>query len=255
MTKYVFMVLMFVGTLAHAELVKENIVYKQGDVALEGYLVYDNANTNPRGGVLVVHEWMGLNDFAKNRADQLAQLGYVAFAADIYGQGVRPNTVEEAGKTAGMYKADRLLLRQRVLAGLSELIKQPLVDPRQVAAIGYCFGGTTVLELARSGTLLKGVVSFHGGLGKGDVGHEKIVTPILVLHGADDPFVPSAEVADFEQEMTEAQATYTLVQYPGAVHGFTNPNNQGTIPGALYNKEADEKSWIAMQEFFKTIGL
>lgn len=239
--------------VAHAALVQRDVEYRDGDAVLEGYLVYDDALAGKRPGVLVVHEWMGLNDYAKSRADQLAGLGYVAFAADIYGKDIRPNTPETAGAEAGKYKSDRLLLRRRVLAGLNQLKAQDNVDGTQLAAIGYCFGGTTVLELARAGADVKGVVSFHGGLSKGEVPSAPIKAEILALHGADDPFVPAAEVAAFEAEMKAAGAKYRLIQYPGAVHGFTNPNNKGQIPGALYNQAADAASWQQMQAFFKEL--
>ena len=256
MIRIVLMLIMGMTTLAHAELVKKTIEYKQGDAVLEGYLVYnDDQLAVQKPGVLVVHEWMGLNDYAKSRADQLAQLGYVAFAADIYGKGIRPSTVEAASGESSKYKADRALLRARVLTGLNELKAQGNVDVSKIAAIGYCFGGTTVLELARSGEELNGVVSFHGGLAAGNIPDENIKTKILVLHGADDPFVPQAEVEGFEKEMKDQGANYTLVKYPGAVHGFTNPNNKGAIPGALYEPQADAQSWEAMKEFFKAVGL
>ena len=142
----------------------ETVEYKQGDTTLEGFLAYDDAIPGLRPGVLVVHQWMGLTDYEKKRAEMLAQLGYVAFCADIYGKGVRPQNPREAGALAGKYKGDRHLLRARVNAGLDALRQQPLVDTKRIAAIGYCFGGTTVLELARSGADLNGVVSFHGGL-------------------------------------------------------------------------------------------
>src|SRR5580704_3790066 len=149
---------------AGAALKTQTVDYKQGDTVLEGYLSYDDAFTGKRPGILVVHEWKGLNGYAKRRADMLAQLGYVAFAADIYGKGIRPQTIAEAGALAGKYKADRALLRARVNAGLDVLKSQPNVDASQLAAIGYCFGGTAVLELGRSGADVKGIVSFHGGL-------------------------------------------------------------------------------------------
>jgi dienelactone hydrolase len=204
--------------------------------------------------VLVVHEWKGLNDYAKKRADMLAQLGYVAFAADIYGKGIRPQKTEQAGAEAGKYKSNRTLLRQRVIAGLNELQKQPNVDPDKLAAIGYCFGGTTVLELARSGADVKGIVSFHGGLSTPTPEDAfNIKAPLLVLHGADDPFVSPLEVSDFEKEMGAAKVNYRLIKYPGAMHGFTNPDNKGELKGALYNKDADQKSWAEMQKFFKEV--
>lgn len=241
-------------SFAHAEIQRQTIEYKQGDAVLEGYLSYDTNFTGQRPGVLVVHEWKGLNDYAKMRADMLADLGYVAFAADIYGKGIRPQSTEQAGAQAGKYKGDRPLLRQRVEAGLAELKSQPNVDATKLAAIGYCFGGTTVLELARAGANIKGVVSFHGGLSTPTPADAKhIKARVLVLHGADDPFVSPEEVAGFEKEMTDAKVKYQLIPYPGAVHGFTNPANIGDLKGALYNKEADQKSWEEMQKFFKEI--
>src|ERR1017187_7597816 len=153
----------------HAKPVNGTVEYKQGDATLEGYLVYDDAITGARPGVLVVHQWLGLTDYEKHRAEQLASLGYVAFCADIYGKGVRPQNTTDAGTEATKYKSDRALLRARVNAGLKVLKKNKLVDTTRVAAIGYCFGGTTVLELARSGADIAGVVSFHGGLDRKSV--------------------------------------------------------------------------------------
>src|SRR6266571_3943031 len=149
---------------AHAKIKTEMVEYKSGDATLQGFLAYDDANTKPRPGVLLIHDWMGVGDYAESRARQLAELGYVAFAADIYGKGVRPADPKEASGLAGKYKGDRALYRERLKAGLAQLTDNKLVAPGQVAAIGYCFGGTGVLELVRSGADLRGVVSFHGGL-------------------------------------------------------------------------------------------
>jgi dienelactone hydrolase len=239
---------------ACAALKTQAVDYKQGDAVLEGYLAYDDALTGKRPGILVVHEWKGLNAYAKRRADMLAQLGYVAFAADIYGKGIRPQTISEAGDWAGKFKSDRPLLRARVNAGLDVLKSQPNVDPSQLAAIGYCFGGTAVLELGRSGADIKGIVSFHGGLSSPTPADARnIKAKVLALHGAADPFVGPDEVAAFEKEMTDAKVDYRLIKYPGAMHGFTNPDNQNVPPGALYNEAADKASWIEMQKFFKEI--
>ena len=239
---------------ARAALISQTVDYKQGDSVLEGYLVYDDARKDKRPGILVVHEWKGLNAYAKRRADMLAQLGYVAFAADIYGKGIRPQTIDEAGAMAGKFKADRALLRARVNAGLDVLKSQPNVDTSKLAAIGYCFGGTAVLELGRSGADIKGIVSFHGGLSSPTPQDARnIKAKVLALHGAADPFVKADEVAAFEKEMTDAGVNYRLIKYPGAMHGFTNPDNQNVPPGALYNEAADKASWIEMQKFFKEI--
>ena len=238
--------------VARAELRTETVEYKQGDATLEGWLAYDTSFTGKRPGILVVHQWKGLSDYEKRRAGMLAKLGYVAFCADIYGKAIRPQTTQDAGAQAGKYKGDRQLLRARVNAGLDTLKKNELVDPKRVAAIGYCFGGTTVIELARSGAELKGVVSFHGGLDSPTPADGKnIKCKILACHGADDPFVPAKDLAAFEDEMRSAKVDWQLVKYGGAVHSFTDWGMDGkALPGAQYNEAADKRSWEAMKEFF-----
>jgi len=242
-------------TAAFAELKTEVIDYKHGDTPLEGYLAYDDSFAGKRPGILVVHEWWGHNAYARKRAEQLASLGYVAFALDMYGKGVLAKTPKEAGEQAGRFKNDRALMRARAMAGLDVLRRYPKVDPNNLGAIGYCFGGTTVLELARAGADLKGVVSFHGTLETPNPDDAKnIRCKILVLTGADDPSVPPAQIAAFEDEMKKAHVDYKVIAYPGAVHAFTNPA-AGDDPkkGVAYNKEADEKSWEAMKEFFAKV--
>lgn len=230
------------------------IEYKQGDTPLEGFLAYDNTIKGPRPGVLVVHQWMGLTDYEKKRCTMLARLGYVAFACDVYGKGVRPKDYAEAGAQAGKYKNDRALLRARVNVGLEELRKQPNVDPKRIAAIGYCFGGTAVIELARSGADIAGVVSFHGGLDSPTPADGKnIKCKILACQGADDPFESAKDLAAFEQEMRDAHVDWQLIQYGGAVHAFTDWNADGSHKGAKYNERADKRSWEAMQQFFNEI--
>jgi len=231
------------------------VEYKQGDQVLEGYLAWDDTATGPRPGVLVVHEWTGLGDYAKMRAKKLAELGYIAFAADIYGQGIRPATPQEAGAVAGIYKNNPKLMRQRVRAGLDVLLGDPLCDRKRVAAIGYCFGGTCVLELARSGAKVAGVVSFHGGLATASPADAKNIRgKVLVLHGGDDPHVPPKEVQAFEDEMRAAGVDWQVVVYGGAVHAFTNPAaGNDKSRGAAYNAAADRRSWEAMKAFFAEI--
>ena len=226
--------------------------YRQGEVRLVGYLAVPKDTVGPRPGVVVVHEWMGLNDYAKRRADQLAELGYVALAADIYGGGKIAADAKQASEWAGVYKKDRALLRARVGAALETLKAQPHVNPNQLAAIGYCFGGTTVLELARSGAHLAGVVSFHGGLDTPTPQDaQQSRAKVLVLHGADDPYVPPEHVMAFEQEMRAGGVDWQLISYGGAVHGFTNPSNgSDNSKGVAYNAVADTRSWAAMQQFF-----
>lgn len=251
-----FLALIFLGTLpAQAAIQTQVVEYKQGETVLEGYLAYDDAVTAPHPGVLVVHEWKGLDGYAKKRAEQIAGLGYVAFAADIYGKGVRPQDYKEAGQQAGIYKGNRLLTRQRALAGLEVLRSNPRVDPAQLAAIGYCFGGMVALELGRSGADLKGIVSFHGALETPNPEDAKnIKAKVLVLHGAEDPFVSAKEVAGFEEEMRSGLVDWQLVKYSGAVHAFTNPESgSDSSKGAAYNEKADKRSWIAMKDFFSEI--
>ncbi|QEM68294.1 dienelactone hydrolase family protein [Geobacter sp. FeAm09] len=231
------------------------VEYKQGDTVLEGYLAWDDARIGKRPGVLVVHEWTGLGPYAKKRAEMLAKLGYVAFAADIYGKGVRPATPAEAAKVAAIYKDDRSLMRARARAGLEVLKGQNQVDPKRLAAIGYCFGGTTVLELARDGADLRGVASFHGGLATPTPGDAvNIKARVLALHGADDPFVKADEVAAFQQELRAAKVDWQFISYANAVHSFTNPDaGNDNSKGAAYNEKADKRSWEAMKLFFSEI--
>jgi dienelactone hydrolase len=235
-----------------AALVSQPVEYKQGETVLEGFSVYDDAFAGKRPAVLVVHQWMGLGDYEKKRAEMLARLGYNVLAADIYGKGVRPGNPKDAGAEAGKYKSDRALLRARVRAGLEVLSRHERTDPKRMAAIGYCFGGTTVLELARSGAELAGVVSFHGGLSSPTPDDARnIRAKVLALHGADDPFVPAAEVAAFEEEMRRGGVDWQLTAYGGAVHSFTDWKAGGdNSKGAAYNERADRRSWEAMKQFF-----
>lgn len=233
----------------------ETVEYKQSDMTLEGYLAYDDSITGKRPGVLVVHQWMGLTDYEKHRAEQLAQLGYVAFCADIYGKGVRPQNTSEAGTEATKYKTDRALLRARVNAGLDVLEKNEMVDPKRIAAIGYCFGGTTVIELARSGANIAGVVSFHGGLDSPTPSDGKnIKCKVLVQAGADDPFQKPEDLTAFESEMRDSKVDWEITFHGGAVHSFTQPMaGNDNSKGAAYNEKADKRSWAAMKDFFAEI--
>ncbi|MBD2360656.1 dienelactone hydrolase family protein [Anabaena minutissima FACHB-250] len=239
---------------ALAALQTKTVQYKQGDTVLEGYLAYDDAIKGKRPGVLVVHEWNGLQSYAKKRTEQLAKLGYVAFAADIYGKGIRPKNAQESGTQATIYRKDRQLLRERANAGLKVLQANPLTDIKRIAAIGYCFGGGTVLELARSGANIAGVVSFHGNLDTPNIEDAKnIKAKVLVLHGADDPFVPEEQITGFETEMRQANVDWQFVSYGRTVHSFTNPEAKGEMKGVEYNPIADQRSWQAMRQFFAEI--
>jgi dienelactone hydrolase len=198
---------------------------------------------------------MGLTEYEQTRCKQLADLGYVAFALDIYGKGVRPSSQQQAGEFAGTYKQDRALYRRRLNLGLEQLRAQKGVASNKIAAIGYCFGGTGTLELARSGADISGVVSFHGGLDSPtpDDG-KKIKAKILALHGADDPFVPAKDIDAFKAELTSAKVDWQMIYYSNAVHSFTQPMaGNDNSRGAAYNKKADERSWEAMRQFFDEI--
>jgi dienelactone hydrolase len=257
--KYFLFLLVILVSLSsvnvQAALRTEVIEYKHGDVVLEGYLAYDDAVKGKRPGIIVVHEWWGLNPYARVRTEQLAKLGYIAFAIDMYGKGVRAKDPAEAGSLSGIYRGNRPLMRSRANAGLEVLRNHPLADVNRIAAIGYCFGGTVVLETARSGAELAGVVSFHGGLSTPNPSDAKnIKGKVLVLHGADDPAVPPDQVIAFQDELRKAGVDWQMVSYGGAVHSFTNPE-AGNDPsrGAAYNEKADNRSWEAMKTFFGEI--
>lgn len=238
-----------------AALVTRTVEYRDGETVLEGYLAYDDAVKGARPGVLVVPEWWGLTDYPKKRAEQLAGLGYVAFAADMYGKGRHTTDPKEAGALAGALRSDRMKMRARAMAGLETLKKNDRVDPARVAAIGFCFGGTTVLELARGGTAIAGVVSFHGGLDTPNPATAHgVKAKVLVLHGADDPLVKAADVTAFQEEMRSSGTDWQMVYYGGAVHSFSNAA-AGNDPsrGVAYNEKADRRSWEAMKTFFHDI--
>jgi dienelactone hydrolase len=245
-----------IPTLAAAtETLAEPVNYADKGVSLEGYVAQPKNAEGKLPGVLVVHDWMGLNDHYRKIADKLAEMGYVVFAADIYGKGIRPKNAEEAAGEAAKYKSDRRLMRERAQVALDELKKQKNVNESRIAAIGYCFGGTVVLELARSGAPLAGVVSFHGGLETPTPEDAKnIKGKVLALHGADDPFVPPPEVATFQDEMRKAKVDWQMVIYGNAVHAFTTPYaGNDNSKGVAYNEKADRRSWQAMKDFFKEI--
>ncbi len=248
--------LLMIGTFAHGKIVTRSVEYKEGAAVLEGYLAYDDSGAAKKPGIMVVHEWMGLNTYAKSRAEQLAKAGYVAFAADIYGKGIHPTDPKEAGKLAGQYKSDRKLYRARLTAGFEELKKQKNVNTDKLAVMGYCFGGTGALELARSGAKLNGAISFHGGLeSPAPEDAKNVKAKILVLHGADDPTVSERELKSFEDEMRGGGVDWQLVKYSKAVHGFTNPDNKPdpARPQVAYNADADRRSWVAMTDFFNEV--
>lgn len=238
-----------------AELITREIEYRHGDVVLEGYVAYPKDTKGKLPGVLVCHQWMGHTEYERRRVEETAQLGTVALALDIYGKGVRPKDAGEAAKLAGGFKGDRALLRARALAGLDALRKLEVCDPSKLAVMGYCFGGTTALEIARSGADVLGTISFHGDLSSPapeDAKHIK--GKVLALHGADDPFVPPAQVSAFEDEMRKAGVDWQLVAFGGAVHGFTHKGaGNDNSKGAAYNEKADLRSWEMYKDFLAEI--
>ena len=241
-----------------AAVITKEIDYQADDTTLKGYLAYDDTIKGQRPGVLVVHEWWGLNDYVRKRARMLAKLGYTAFALDMYGDGKQAQHPDDAKKFSSEVRKNLPMEKARFTAALDVLRRNNSVDPQRIAAIGYCFGGGVALEMARRGVDLAGVASFHGMLAtatparKGDV-----KAKILVMTGADDPFVPAEQVAQFKQEMDAAHAEYQVIAYPGAKHGFTNPgaDNYGqkfNLPLA-YNKAADQASWQELEGFLQQI--
>lgn len=237
--------------------VQEQVVeYNHGDVVLEGFLVFDDSLEGPRPAVMIVHQWKGLGDYEKRRARQLAELGYIAFCADIYGKGIRPQTFEEAGAEATKYRKDRPLQRARTAAGLDHLKTLPGVDPEKITAIGYCFGGGCVLELARGGADLAAVVSFHGNLDTPEPADAKNITcKVLVCHGANDKAVPAEDVLAFQNEMRDAGVDWEMIFFGNAVHSFTDFDKVGDNASAnsAYNEKADARSWAAFLQILEEV--
>jgi dienelactone hydrolase len=229
--------------------------YVDGTTKLAGYVARPATLKGEAPGVVVIHQWMGLTDHERKVSDDLAKLGYVALAADIYGEGVRPANAGEAGKLAGSFKGDRALYRRRIAAAIETLKAQKGVDGSRLAVIGFCFGGTGALEAARAGLPVKGVVSFHGGLDvPAGFTSGPISAKVLVAHGADDPFVPAKDVAAFQDEMRQAKADYVFVAYAGAVHAFTQKEaGNDNAKGAAYNEAAHRRSWQHMKDFFQEL--
>jgi dienelactone hydrolase len=243
---------------AEARVVGRDVEYKAGDSVMRGYLAYEDAAKTSHPGILVVHEWWGVDDYIRSRVRQLAELGYTALAVDMYGGGRRAEDPKTASKMSSEIGKDMPLAKQRFEAGLSFLRKQKYVAPNQIAAIGYCFGGGVVLNMARSGEDLVGVVSFHGNLASPIMAKPgEVRARILVCHGGDDAFVPAAQVEAFRKEMDAAGAKAEIIVYPGATHAFTNPasterGRKFKMPIA-YNEAADKKSWADMRALFKSI--
>ena len=231
------------------------IEYRQGDTVLQGFIAWDDAAPGKRPGVLVVHEWWGHNDHARNQARRLAEAGYVGFALDMYGKGKVTTHPQDAQAFVAEVTKDPAVLAARFNAALEQLKRDPHVDTTRIAAIGYCFGGAVVLDMARAGAPLAAAVTFHGALAtKTPAQPGKVKARILVLAGGADPFVPPEQIEAFKREMQAAGAHFEVIAYPGAKHGFTNPNAaQYGMEQLAYNAEADKGSWAAMLKLFKEV--
>lgn len=234
-----------------------DVAYNAGDKEMSGYVAFDSASAEKRPIVLIVHEWWGLGDYEKSRARQLAELGYLAFAVDMYGKGIKGETPDAAGKLATPFYTDPQLAKSRFDAALAQAKTYTQGDTTKIAAIGYCFGGAQVLNMARLGEDLAGVVSFHGNLAGVPLQKENLKAKVFVAHGEADQFVSAAEVANFKKQMDSIGAAYSFKSYPNATHAFTNPaatanGEKFKIPIA-YNKAADTTSWNDMKAFFKEI--
>jgi len=240
---------------------REPLKYTCGDTTCKGFLVYNEIVKEPRPAIIIVPAWRGLDNFAKKKADEIARLGYVAFVADLYGEGKTVETDEEAANLMLPLFCNRTLLRERICAAYDTIIKHRLVDKKRVGAIGFCFGGLTAIELLRSGVPVKGVVSFHGVLGNTMGDHnaelapnaEKIKGSLLILHGANDPLVTSKDITMIQEEFNAAKVDWQMNIYSHTAHAFTNPDLKDTSKGLVFNQQSNDRSWISMKNFFEEI--
>lgn len=242
-------------TNAMAKVHTQKVDYSSGDLKFEGFLAYDDSFKGNRPGMVIFHNWMGVTKETESKAIEFAKTGVIAFAGDIYGKGIRPKDTKEAGELATKYKSDRNLLRERVTLALNELLKQKHVDTKKIIATGYCFGGTSALELGRSGADLKGVISFHGGLSNPTPADAKnFKGQVLVFHGGVDPYVPKEEVDLFLKEMNESKVNYDFISFSNTVHSFTEKAAGNDITkGAAYNAHADEQSFAMTKSFIQKL--
>lgn len=228
--------------------------YKDGDQVLSGVSVVPAKPMKSKAGVLILPAWMGITDHEKETANKLADLGYQSFIADIYGKDKRPTNTKEAGEKAGYFKKNIKEYQTRIQLALDQLVKQG-ANPDNIVVIGYCFGGTGAIEAARTNMKVKGIVSFHGGLGRDEARTIETINPkVLVLHGADDSYVPKEEIDKFQNEMRTAKADWQMVYYANSVHAFTEKGaGNDNSKGAAYNEKADKRSWQAMLDFLKEV--
>jgi dienelactone hydrolase len=255
--RLVLIVLMAIvtGTTVHAKVLTKPVSYQHEGLELEGYLAYDDSIEGKRPAVLVVHEWWGLNDYVRKRVAQLAAMGYVAFGLDMYGKGKVTKHPQQAAEWMKQVNSNIDLWQQRALAGLEVLKKEPKTDTARIAAIGYCFGGATVQQLAYSGARIKGVVSFHGSLLPPTEDQAKgAKAKILICHGASDPFMEEGAVQNYTSAMERSALDWQMIIYGAAKHSFTNPEADQVGMNALqYSKSADQRSWEHMKGFFDEI--
>ena len=259
MKAILFLLTCALATVASAGVVTKTITYEHGGTKLEGYLAYDDSTDAKRPGVLVFPEWWGLNDYAKGRAKQLAEMGYVAFAVDMYGNGQSTTDAKKAKEWVGPFYG-KPLMAERARAGLDELLKTGLVDEKKVAAIGFCFGGSTCQALAYSGAPLAGIVSFHGGLVQSaPEALAKVRAKFLMLNGAIDPTIKAEEIAAFQKALDSGHIDYQFINYSGALHAFSNPGatklaeESGMTAMVGYDETAARRSWAQMKLFFDEI--
>ncbi len=235
-------------------IISNTISYMDGDVVLEAFFAFDDSVTERRPAVLISHMWDGRGEFVAEKAKKLAELGYVGFALDMYGKGILGETPEQNMALMRPFMTNRAVLQQRIKAALAATKLLPWVDDKKIAAIGFCFGGLCVLDLARTGVDIKGVVSFHGLLdAANDTQHPPITAKVLVLHGHDDPMVSPQQLSNFQDEMTQAGADWQVHSYGHTMHAFTNPNADNPDFGTVYQADATRRSWLSMQNFLAEI--
>lgn len=252
MKYYLILLMSVVSFTSHSQL--KPVSYQDGDQKLNGFTISPEKKSKSNAGILILPAWKGIDDHSKETAQQLSKLGYFAFVADIYGEGNYPKDATEAGERSGFYKKNYKEYQKRIGLALAQLI-QSGANPDKIVIIGYCFGGTGALEAARKNMDIKGVVSFHGGLGKEKGRFNNVLKPkILVLHGADDPFVPQSDIEAFQKEMRDGNNDWQMIYYAEAVHAFTEKSaGNDKSKGAAYNEKADKRSWQHMLLFLEEV--
>ena len=250
-----FLILVGIPPLVEAKVQSKAVPYTYGEGSFEGFLAWDDSVKGQRPGILVVHEWWGLNEYARSRAEQLAGLGYVAFAVDMYGKGKVTTHPEKAGEWAKLTTGNVHEWLGRAKEGLKLLQEDSKVDQARLAAIGYCFGGATVMQLVYGGAPVKGVVSFHGSLPlPPNANPINNSAKVLIAHGASDPFLTSDHIGQFKAALDNAEIDWQMIDYGGAQHSFSNPTaNQYGVKGVQYHAQADQRSWMHMRQFFEEL--